>query len=108
MAEFDVVSFLFGAAMKARERAEEELDEWIKKGENWARDWKENVNMRALEKKDGDENSDSGETSDDPLKKIRAGIKDAVRSLGVPAADDLKDLESRIDRLSAKLEKKHR
>lgn len=106
MAEFDLVSFLFGAAMKARERAEEDLDELIKKGEDWGREWKENVNMRALEKKD--EDGESGGDAVNPLEKAREGVKDILRSLGIMTADDLKELESRIDRLSAKLEKKHR
>ena len=108
MAEFDLVSFLFGAAMKARERAEEDLDELIKKGEDWGREWKENVNMRALGKKEEDGNGEADGDAKKPVKKATEGIRDILRSIGVMTADDLKDLESRIDKVSAKLEKRNK
>lgn len=107
MAELDLVSLLFGASIKFRERAEERLDEVIKKGEDWAKDWKEKLNASADEKGEsgGDEGDDRVRSE---LKKVRDGMKQFLREVGVSTADDLKDLESRIDKLSAKLEKKHR
>ncbi len=109
MSELDLVSLLFGASIKLRERAEEKLDEVIKKGEDWAKGWKEKLNARADEKGEGGGEGDEGDAQvRSEIKKVRDGMKQLLRELGVSTADDLKDLESRIDKLSSKLEKKHK
>lgn len=106
--EFDLVALLFGAGIKLRERGEEVLDEFIKQGEDWAKDWKEKL----VSGKERDENSEEAEEETNKFraqaKEIKEGVNSLLKQIGIVTAGDLKGLESRIDRLSAKLEKRNK
>lgn len=109
-AEFDLVSLLFGAGIKLRERGEEVLDEMIKQGEDWAKDWKEKLvtNREELGDENGEEDGNEKSRFRAQINDIKDGLNSLLKQVGVVTADDLKVLESRIDRLSAKLEKRNK
>lgn len=88
----EIPSLFFGGLAKAREEAEEKLDELIRAGEDRARKWKEKL-VEERKKNEGEEEKDSAQKKFQKL----------LSNIGVVTDSDLEELEKRIDSLGSSI-----
>ncbi len=82
-----------GLAVASKEQIEKVVDELVKKGEVSAAESKDLV--EELVKKGEDEQKELKQ-------KVRGYLRELLNELGIPTKDDLRGLESRIERLENK------
>jgi polyhydroxyalkanoate synthesis regulator phasin len=96
--EKDVRALLFGSLAKARETAEERLDDLIREGEERAREWKEKLIEERKQKEEKEEKKEN----------VKVKFQKFLSSVGVVTEVDLNEIEEKLDELTTEIERSTR